>query len=429
MANRPKRDRLVIERREALSRTLDLFSELIGVARRDAIDEALGAARVQLVVRPEDLGTRQTQAAVYILASLLARSGIGLEADLARTPRLVTLPGLDDPDFGRALRHAVTRMMPGAELHSPGGRPDIVVSVGPAAPPSGAASLVRVAADGSTAWVRRGTDEVPVWRPTDALTAIAAASLAAGEVHKDVVRRASIGPIEVLDPQEPSFVVPFVLAGPIAIGHLEAISAGAITQNLLLTLAAEEAISANVRLFDRDTVELSNANRCPFVFIDRLDDPKVMRIAALVPQRLQIEPVPRHLDAGTAGSIARRSTIVVGADDIAVRHRAQELEPSWLGIGATSHFLALVTEHPAGSACAGCAHARLGEDTAIIPTVSIVSFWAGYLLALRLIARAAGNPYPPSRQVTNFWPLRPTSIFEHPLAVNPHCPLTMHRSS
>ena len=74
------------------------------------------------------------------------------------------------------------------------------------------------------------------------------------------------------------------------------------------------------------------------------------------------------------------------------------MQPRWLGIGATSHFLALVTEHRRG-ACAGCAHPSHGEDIAVIPTISIVSFWAGFLLTLRLMAFAAHPPYPPARQV------------------------------
>lgn len=114
---------------------------------------------------------------------------------------------------------------------------------------------------------------------------------------------------------------------------------------------------------------------------------------------------------------------MVGADDVEVRHRAQARRPEWLGVGATSHFLVLITEHPRGSACAGCAHVALGEDIAVIPTISIVSFWAGLLLALRLIARAGGRPYPLERQVTNFWPLCPESIFEHGLSRNRRCPL------
>ena len=210
----------------------------------------------------------------------------------------------------------------------------------------------------------------------------------------------------MLEPLEPEFHCPPGVGGPVDLGRVEVISAGAITQNLLMVLVAEGSVSADVRVFDADTAALTNANRCPFVLIDRLGGAKVEAIAALVPRRIRVEPVPRHLDHDTDSLIGGGATIVVGADDVEARHRAQSRRPEWLGIGATSHFLVLVTEHPQGWACAGCAHAARGEDIAIIPTISIVSFWAGLLLALRLLAHASGRPYPAERQVTNFWPLR-----------------------
>ncbi len=158
--------------------------------------------------------------------------------------------------------------------------------------------------------------------------------------------------------------------------------------------------------------------------IDQLDSLKVDVVGSFLPERLKLTPIARHLDGASSSLVPIHSTIVVGADDIGVRHLAQGLAPSCLTIGATSHFLTLVTEHPAGQPCAGCAHANLGEPVAVIPTWSIVSFWAGLLVAIRVVARAIGTSYAPSRQVTTFWPLRPDALFEHDLALNPTCPIS-----
>jgi hypothetical protein len=416
---------MVSDRREALTRTLDLLAELIGADRRDAIDRALETARIRLVVTGADLADARTQAAVYVLVSLLVRSGVSPETDLPTVPRRADLPGLDDKDFARALAAAVPRMFPGARLNVPTDRPDIAIVVGSApAPPCH--EVVRLSAYGPRAWVNRGQQSVGCWAPSDSLAALASAGLAAEESLKDVLRTITTEHIEVLDPLEPIFEVPFSVEDIVDLGRLIVISAGAITQQFLLTLAACTGVSADLVLFDRDTTALSNANRCPYVMVDELGRPKVEVIGLQLPSRLSVTPISEHLDDSTRAVVPAGAAIIVGADDIGARHLAQGLDPAWLIIGATSHFLALITEHPADEACAGCAHRDLGDDIAVVPTWSIVSFWAGYLVALRVIARASGAPYPPTRRVTNFYPLRPESISEHGLVFNRHCPVRVH---
>lgn len=425
MALRPGSRRLVTDRGEALTRTLDLLGELLGPDRRSLIDDALGTARVLLVVDGQDLVQARTQAAVYVLASLLVRSGVSLQAQFAAVPRAVDLPGLVGEEFGPSMARAVARMSPGARLSEPQGKPDIVVAIGNALAPAGR-TVLRISALDRRAWVTRRRTAAGAWVPGSALVALAAAGLAAGEVLKDVLRPVSSAPIDVLEASEPSFEVGVDLPERVHLGRLFAISGGAINQQFLLALQAEESISADLVLFDRDTTVLSNVNRCPYVMIDELGQPKVTAIASYVPARLTLIPVARHLDNTSKSIVPAGSTIVVGADDIAVRHLAQRLRPSCLTIGATSHFLALVTEHPDHHACAGCAHRDLGEAVAVIPTWSIVSFWGGFLVALRVIGRALGSPYPASRQVTNFWPLCPDAVFEHALAFNTACPIEDH---
>ena len=65
----------------------------------------------------------------------------------------------------------------------------------------------------------------------------------------------------------------------------------------------------------------------------------------------------------------------------------------------------LVSAHPPGSACAGCAHPRDEDITGEIPAIFVVSLWAGLIQALELAA-AAGRP-PASARTTHVWAVRP----------------------
>lgn len=408
-----------------MTRTLDLLVELLGSDRRDAIDQALASARVRLMVTAADLADARTQAAVYVLTSLLVRSGMSLEANLADVVRRVDLPGLVGPDFAAGLAAVVPRMFPGAEIREPTSNPDAILAMGSVSVDT-TSDVIRLSANGSTASVARGHRASGTWDPRDSLCALASAGLAAEEVLKDLLRPLASSPLDVLEPLEPAFDVQMGIDGPIDLGRLVVVSAGAISQQFLLSLTAVEELSAQLVMFDRDNTALSNANRCPYVMVDELGRPKVNAVGDLLPVRIRLTPIPDHLSGETCASVPLGSAMVVGADDISVRHLAQRLDPDWLVIGATSHFLALVTEHPLGEPCAGCSHVRLGDEIAVIPTWSIISFWSGFLVALRVIGRAMGHPYPPSRRVTNFWPLRPESVFEHELAFSRDCPVEDH---
>jgi hypothetical protein len=59
---------------------------------------------------------------------------------------------------------------------------------------------------------------------------------------------------------------------------------------------------------------------------------------------------------------------------------------------ASSHDFVLVSAHPPGSACAGCAPPRDEDITGEIPTISFASLWAGLILAIELAAAAVRPP-------------------------------------
>jgi hypothetical protein len=408
-----------VARLTALSRTLDLLTEIAGPGSRAAIAAALAGTRVRIVVQERDLARPEAQAAVYLLSMLVVRSGMRVTAEFPSVATTVELPGLEGPDFGASLGSAIGRMFPGANLEREAAVLDLVVAIGAAA---GRADI-RMECRGSIGRVRRAGSTAG-WFPGSVLTALGAAGLAASEIHKEALRpivRAEFA--ELFEPLETSIAVPDLGVSTIDLGEVVAVSAGAIIQNLFLVLSAEPRVHGSFRVFDRDSTELTNANRCPFVMIDRLGVQKVDAIADQLPRRLKIEPLGLHLDARSAVSVPRGSIVVVGADDIAVRHLAQRTAPEWLGIGATSHLMAMTSEHPAGRPCAGCTHSDLGDDPPVIPTMSLVSFWSGFLLALRLIRHAVDGGSPVDRPVTEFYPLRPDGVFETGLAFNPRCPI------
>jgi hypothetical protein len=101
----------------------------------------------------------------------------------------------------------------------------------------------------------------------------------------------------------------------------------------------------------------------------------------------------------------------------------QAMVPSWLGVGATSHTMVIVSEHTPGGACAGCTHPVVEDAVEVIPTVSFVSFWAGFLLAMRFRLLAMGIAMPADQQVTTLWPLRFGGAVHSRQAAVGNCPL------
>jgi hypothetical protein len=107
----------------------------------------------------------------------------------------------------------------------------------------------------------------------------------------------------------------------------------------------------------------------------------------------RLTPVSRRFSVEDV--LTARAQIMIGADDIRVRHTAQQSGPEYLAIAATSHFEVRLTQHFHGGPCAGCAHPYYNElDDSLIPTLATVSFWAGLQLALFVLARACGSEIP-----------------------------------
>jgi len=131
----------------------------------------------------------------------------------------------------------------------------------------------------------------------------------------------------------------------------------------------------------------------------------------------------RHVSQQDLRSIQFAPITLVGADDILVRHWVQTGQPEYLVVGATTHFEIVVSDHVPGAPCAGCVHPRATEAPAVIPTVSFVSFWAGYLSAVRILEHAAGYSFERDRQLTVAFPLQLNGSSTGPASLRPDCPV------
>jgi hypothetical protein len=154
---------------------------------------------------------------------------------------------------------------------------------------------------------------------------------------------------------------------------------------------------------------------------------KVSVVAQRCGMKLRLEPVPNRFTDKSA--IVRRLAprVLVGVDDIPSRWEAQRSAPGWLAVSGTSHFSVSSSAHSPNEACCGCLHPV--DDPAganPIPTVSFVSFWAGLVMAVRLVREALASPYSRNRQHLWLTPLRmdqPHAGMWSPVALRLDCPV------
>lgn len=409
------------ERLAALDRTLLLFSELIE-GDPENIAAALGAARVQIVTSAGAAKAGNTQAAIATLATLLARTGISVEALLPSAP--ITTPLLHGVDLRCGLESLVADAFPLAKLRPALPRPLLAILLGDAAPVAGCRNLW-LSASGQVAGF---SSEPSTWVPADALVALPAAGMAANEAIREVLR--SLPPVsgaaarELAQIENAHFKVPKIPPGLVPLGSWDCISAGAITNSSLWTLVARGDVEADLRVFDDGRYDLSNLNRYllmgPAQALAELD--KTAHLASLDLGGIRVTPVSRRF--GLEDVPSARAQIMIGADDIRVRHTAQRSNPDYLAIGATSHFEVRITQHFAGGPCASCAHPYFNEaDDSLIPTLATISFWAGFVLAVFVLAKASGNPIPIEQSYMQFWPLRPGTGQAGPVHPHPACRL------
>jgi len=410
------------QRLAALDRSLLLLRELV-CAEPQAIAEHLAASRVQIVASDDAATDGSAQAAIATLASLLARTGLGIEASLPRVPVATRL--LAGSDLQTAVAILVAESFPGAQLHQASADPDLVILIGGLPPVPGHRSLWLLADDRQA-----GFRSIPArWRPANPLVALGASGMAASEAIRHVLRglaplsrsaAAELAPIESAE-----VTIPLIPSGLIRLGSWDCISAGAITNSMLWTFMARDQVKGDIRVFDDGQYDATNLNRYVLltVRVALAETSKAEHLCQipLLPG-LRMTPVPRRFSIADVETARRQ--IMIGADDIRVRHIAQRSDPEYLAIGATSHFEARLTQHFPDGPCAGCAHPYYNElDDGLIPTLAPVSFWAGFQLALFVLAKASGEPIPADQSYATYWPLRPGSGIAGPVLYHPRCKL------
>jgi hypothetical protein len=419
-------DRLVI-----LDRSLRLLGELVA-ADRTAISEALLRSPVLINASSSALEEHpvETQTALATLVNLLVRSGQLIQLDLpsASVSTALLAPG----PLISALVQLGDQVLPGSVAVNTGAPCDIALLVGRDASHK-ANRVIHMTANGDSA----GFDSSPsAWSPSDPLVALAAAGLVSGESVRHAVRqfppRAHWGAAALRPVLQAQFGLPSYKRGPIDLLEFDLISAGAITDSLIWTLRARGQVFGSGRVFDDGVYDLTNLNRYPGLDLAAATAgaSKALRLASRAPQGLAIEAVQRRFSDQDVADAAR--LIIVGADDVAVRLTAQQAMPNWLGIAATSHNEVRVTEHVPDGACAGCAHPHLGvlpHDP--IPTIAPVSFWAGFVLAVRLLRFASGGRGPADDGYATYYPLITPGLAEvGPCQFHSACPLSpSHRSA
>lgn len=391
---------------DVLSRTFLLCrdAEIVGENRPtdDELVEAFQGTRVLLVADEANLAAPAGQHALAALVNLVARLGVAIRLAIPDVPLL----GYQPPLRGSRLRDALLDL--GADvlpdysiaLDNATASTDLAFVLGDT-PWSGQATLaIRLSGDswsGMTSPIERGAAR---WSGDFPIGALVAAGVAAPEAFKFALRRLGAAmpyPLsnDYLVPVESAAVrvaPPDTATGPFPLGHVDFVSGGALTHATLFTLLHLPAISATVRVIEPERLDQSNLNRYALARRSDVDALKTAILANYQQTSLTITGLPIRYSAATRQDVLPfASQVVVGTDDIPTRWDVQREWPRWLGVGTTSHFLTITSSHQTGQPCAGCLHPRDDPDTRLIPTVSFVSYWAGLLLAVRLLRHHLGH--------------------------------------
>jgi hypothetical protein len=214
---------------------------------------------------------------------------------------------------------------------------------------------------------------------------------------------------------------------PVRLGNVDAISGGAITQAALYALLRMPKVTGMLRIIEHDLLAISNLNRYALARACMLNWPKAAVLQAFGTPGLRTIGDTVQLDTDSLPGLEPMAPrLLVGVDHIPSRWLAQRAAGyGWVCVGSSSHDFVLVSTHPPGRACAGCAHPRDDDFTGDIPTISFVSFWAGLVQALELLAEAGGQAPTWSRS-TEIWPFgldNPHGIRPYPQATVSGCPV------
>ncbi|HEX3511220.1 MAG TPA: hypothetical protein VHT27_08995 [Solirubrobacteraceae bacterium] len=420
---------------EALARTSLLLNQewFAGEADERAIAGALLASTVRMVGDAESLSCRAGQTALITAFMLTARLGIGIEL-VAPNVRLIDHSApLREGRLVDALLELGSDLIPGLRVRTTVGQVDETFAFGSA---PGSQQAVRVAASDVGAELERGSKSTPCHGHLPFGGLAAGAAVAAVALEAAVARiEAATGMIARKPRPSPgppvrirlSELFPELADGlQLDLGSVDVISGGAITHAMLFCLLRIPGVHARLRIIEEQKAEISNVNR--YSLLRASDDgvDKIEQLKSVETDGVTVKGV-RSLftknNRGTLLPLAER--VLVGVDDVRARWWVQEEQPDWLAIGATGNNLARLTTHVAAGPCAACTHPE-ALAPGVIPTISFVSFWAGFLQACALVS---GSRAPTNVFIYPFALSGPQAIASFAPRTNPDCPLDCSASA
>jgi len=390
--------------RIALDRTLLLVRDDVAPEASDEVLlAALTSTTVALVANVGDLSTHAAQVAFTTAALLLARSGHQIRLLAPDVPIIAPLAPLAPGGIVSALMNLNGKILPTNSfvLGALDSVVDLSVVFGSSCDCPTSAMVVTMSVDN---WSARLTtmSECSSW-PGDSVWpfgAMTAAVLVAAEAFKVSMRklRTYARNSDLFDLQfAPSIGIRFDLAPASAptcrnLGSFDIISGGAIAHAALYCLSRILGVEGSARVVEFDTADYTNLNRYMLLLMDDIPRLKAKQLSLLSLGQLEVQGIVGKFELAheeLMGRLARH--VLVGVDHIPTRWDVQAANPTWLGVGATSHWSAMTSFHKLGLPCARCAHRVDDPTTGPIPTVAFVSFFSGLLLASYFVRERAGG--------------------------------------
>src|SRR6266496_2193025 len=426
---------------EALSRTLLLARDQTLLGFNTPTDEQLievfQKTSVLLVADEANLSAPAGQHALVALFNVVARLGVSLRLAMPEVPVLGFQPPIRGQQLRAGLLELGSDLIPECEarLGDPTEPVRLAFILGDA-PWQGKADLaMRLTGDNWSGTTVPASAPTRRWEGSFPIGALVAAGIAAPEVFKLALR--TLGR-KLPHPMDDDFLAPVERAhirvaspdtptGPYALGFLDCVSGGAIIHATLFTLLHLPDTTATVRVIEPERLDLTNMNRYQLGRRSECGVQKITALSTWCRTGFRINGVAEAFSTQTRDLILPFAPcVLVGTDDIQARWAVQREWPAWLGVGATSHFLTVTSSHAPGQPCAGCLHPYDDPDTSLIPTVSFVSYWAGLLLAIRLLRHHLGQRQGGIEQWIDCTPLRldqPRAYWKMPVALRQDCPV------
>jgi hypothetical protein len=415
----------------ALARTILLCGRVVPDASPEAIVQALTSTHAAIIVDEANLASGACQSAVVTFAQLVMQMGGSVRLVGPDAPLFGAQPPWIGDRLGAVLEELATEAVPGVSFaFAAEAEPyDVVFVFGDS--PCRAESGWRVTASRWRGSIQPIGEPGTRWTGEFPIGGLAAATLAAAETFKSAMR--ALGPVGPHVAELALAVRASVALAegdapvPASLGRVDCVSGGAIVQAALHALMRAPGLTASVRVIEPERFDLTNVNRYALGRRSQVDMLKTAILSGCSTRLFTIVGQPVRFEAGTKSALLPFAPIViVGTDTIPSRWAVQSEHPQWLVVGATSEFMAMASEHDGSEGCAGCVHPVDDGVHVDIPTVSFVSYWAGLLVATRVLLRTASAATAESRKVVELSGLRldgPWSQVRYVNARSSRCPL------